>query len=31
MPKLWYGVLEHIIFMDGTDVTSKVNSLIDIK
>ena len=28
-PELWYGVLQHTIFIDDTDMMTKVNSLID--
>ena len=29
-PKLQYGLLQHAIFIDGIEVKTKVNSLIDI-
>ena len=29
-PELWYGVLQHIIFIDDTDMMTKVKGFIDI-
>ena len=28
-PEVWYGVLQHTIFIDDTDMMTKVNGLID--